>query len=172
MTELDQIWSQMLAAATAKAHDSGRHDIADYLRLKAANDAIRSLGVKWLFDSLIEIAAEATRRSPTVAIKRQEPHNFARGNSNMVGSLMNVSQGVRCLTLEAGWTRTPGDGIMRGGTLAAAKLTHFGILKANADLSLAYVGDLPVWHIEDEDGKRRPFRIKDLDDHFRIFLDA
>jgi hypothetical protein len=170
MTELDQLWSEMIQQAAAKAQNSGRQDVVDYLRLKAANDAIRAEGVKWLFDSLIEIAANVNRENTIVTIERKEPANFARGGSNMVGSLIHVRLGVRCLTLEAGWTRTPADGIMRGGTLAAARIEHFGMHKANADLSLAYAGELPIWHIEDEDGRRRPFRIVDLYSHFQIFL--
>ena len=170
MTELDQMWSQMLEGAAAKALDSGRGDLVEYLRLKAANDAIRAAGVDWLFDSLIEIASQATRRGTTVSIERKEPHSHRKGNSNMVGSLVEVRLGVRCLSLEAGWTRTPSDGIMRGGTLAAARISHFGMARANADLSLAYAGDLPIWHIDEDDGKRRPFRICDLNEHFEIFL--
>jgi hypothetical protein len=170
MTELDQVWSQMLESATVKALDSGRSDLVAYLRLKAANDAIRIAGVNWLFDSLIEIAADVTRRGQLVSIERKEPHNHRRGNSNMVGSLVQIRLGVRCLMLEAGWTRTPTDGIMRGGMLAAARISHFGMPKVNADLSLAYAGDLPIWHLEDEDGKRTPFRICDLQSHFDIFL--
>jgi hypothetical protein len=170
MTELDQIWSQMLESAAVKALDSGRDDLVEYLRLKAANDAIRVAGVTWLFDALIEIASETTRRGQAVSIDRKEPHNHRRGTSNMVGSLVQIRLGVRCLMLEAGWTRTPADGIMRGGVLAAARISHFGMARNNADLSLAYAGDLPIWHIEDEDGKRRPFRICDLREHFDIFL--
>lgn len=170
MTELDQFWSEMIRQAAARAQNSGRQDIVEYLRLKAANDAIRAEGVKWLFDSLIEIAANVNRNNAAITLERREPASFARGSSNMVGSQLNLRLGVRCLTIEAGWTRTPADGIMRGGTLAAARIVHFGMHKANADLSLAYAGELPVWHLEDEDGNRRPFRLPDLLGHFQIFL--
>jgi hypothetical protein len=172
MTELDQMWSQMLTEAAAKAIDSGRSDIVRYLRLKAANDAIRAEGVNWLCGSVIELAAEANRRHPAIAIERREPNVYRRGNSNMVGSLIQVRLGVRCLTLEAGWTRTPSDGIMRGGILAAARISHFGMSKANADLSLAYSGDLPLWFIDEEGQSRRPFRIRDLNEHFMILMDV
>lgn len=170
MNELDQIWSQMLDDAATKALDSGQSEIAEYLRLKAANDMIRSEGVKWLFDALIEIAGEAIRNNAGLTIERVHPHRFARGNSNMVGSLVSVRQGVRCLTLEAGWTRTPSDGIMRRGALAAARITHFGIRGANADLVLAYAGSLPLWQLESEDGERSLFKLTDLDAHFRTLI--
>jgi hypothetical protein len=170
MTELDQLWSQMLADAAAKAADTGRQEIAEYLRLKAANDAIRAEGVKWLFETMSEIVNTAASATRDLITEQVHPHNFQRGNSNMVGSMIRVRRGVRCLTLEAGWTRTPTDGIMRGGALAAARLRHFGMRKADADLSLAYAGPLPLWHFEDEDGKRSPFRVSDLYRHFQVFM--
>lgn len=170
MNELDHIWSQMLSSAEAKAIGAGRNDIAEYLRLKAANDAIRGEAVRWIFDVFDELAANAAVVRPSIVIEREHPHRFERGTSKMVGSLVRVRSGVRCLTLEAGWTRTPSDGIMRNGALAAARLTHFGIARANAELSLAYAGDLPIWHIDEDDGRRAPFRIADLHDHLKIFL--
>lgn len=170
MNELDQIWSQMLSSAEAKALDAGRNDIAEYLKLKAANDAIRGEAVRWIFDVFAELAAEAARVRPSIVIEREHPHRFERGASKMVGSLVRVRSGVRCLTLEAGWTRTPADGIMRNGALAAARLTHFGLARANAELSLVYAGELPIWHIDLASGYRTPFRIADLHDHVRIFL--
>lgn len=170
MTELDQIWSQMLENATVRAIGSGREDIVEYLRLKAANDAIRIAGVNWLFDSLVEIAAEETRRGRALQIDRLEPHAHRRGNSNMVGSMLRLNWGVRCLTVEAGWTRTPSDGVMTGGALASARISHFGMQSANADLSLSYLVDLPVWHLDEPGLGRRQFQLGDLKSHFQLFL--
>ena len=53
MNELDEIWSQMLEAAIAGSEAAGHGDVAEYLRLKATNDAIRRRSVAWLFDSMI-----------------------------------------------------------------------------------------------------------------------
>ena len=170
MNELDHIWSQMLSAAEAKAADAGRNDVVEYLRLKAANDAIRGEAVGWIIDVFAELVADVARNCPTIVVEREHPHRFERGASRMVGSLFRVRSGVRCLSLEAGWTRTPSDGIMRNGALAAARLTHFGIPRANAELSLAYAGELPIWHVEDDEGRRAPFRIADINEHLRIFL--
>ncbi|MBX7054552.1 MAG: hypothetical protein K1X36_06315 [Pyrinomonadaceae bacterium] len=170
MNELDHLWSQMLSSAESKALGAGRNDIAEYIKLKAANDAIRGEAVRWIFDVFAELADDAASVRPSIVIEREHPHRFERGTSRMVGSLVRARSGVRCLTLEAGWTRTPSDGIMRNGALAAARLTHFGIARANADLSLVYAGDLPIWHIEQDDGRRVPFRIADLNEHMKIFL--
>lgn len=168
MTELDQVWSQMLDDAAANASNAGRGDVADYLRLKATNDAIRERGVGWLFDTLVEIATAATQQHRSMTIEREHPHCFAHGSSTMVGSLLIVRQGVRCLTLEAGWARTPADGIMRGGALAFARLTHFGLPKIGALLRLVHVATLPSWQGEDgatvDSGEIRR--------HFELFLGA
>ena len=145
MTELDQVWSEMLDKATAKALQSGRSDIAEYLRLKAANDTIRRIGVEWLVNTILELAAHAHRGHPALIVEREEPHNFADGNSNMVGSLLRISHGVRCLTVEAGWTRTPGDGVMRGGALAFARVSHFGMPRSGEELRLVQADVFPRW---------------------------
>lgn len=161
----------MLAEAGENARASGRHSVAEYLALKATNDQIRERSVRWLFDSIIEIAANANRRNPTIEIEREEPHNFTFRGANMVGSLLRVRQGVRCMTLEAGWTRTPGDGFMRGGALAFARIRHFGITKANAELWLMSAGELPLWLAANDKNADETVDSPALQRHFRIFLD-
>ncbi len=167
MTELDSIWSEMLGEAAAKASDSGHRDIADYLRLKAANDEIRSIGVGWLVDTIVEIAGHAVRDHAAIIIEREEPYNFAHGNSNMVGSLIRVSHGVRCLTLEAGWTRTPRDGIMRNSALAMARITHFGLPNKGSELRLVHDDKLPKW-LDERDSR---IESKDLSYHVDVLCD-
>ena len=169
MNELDEMWSQMLSQALENAKASGRHDVAEYLNLKAANDTIRQASVQWLFDTLIEIAGDANRTNLGVSIERNDPHNFSYRGANLVGSLIRLRHGVRCLTVEAGWTRTPTDGFMRGGALAFAKITHLGIPKANAEISLTRSEEAPVWKLILEEKGVEIFRSEALRDHFRIF---
>lgn len=171
MNELDDVWSQMLAEAGENARASGRHSVAEYLALKATNDQIRERSVRWLFDSIIEIAASANRRNPTIEIEREDPHNFTFRGANLVGSLIRIRQGVRCLTLKAGWTRSPGDGFMRGGALAFARIGHFGITKANADLWLISTGELPQWLVVRDEIPGETVDSAALQRHFGIFLD-
>jgi hypothetical protein len=166
MTELDQAWSQLLDAATVKAQASGRRDVADYLRLKATNDAIRKVGCTWLFNTFVEIATDLQYSSRQIAIERQEPHNFAHGSSNMVGSRLNVRHGVRCLSIEAGWARTPSDGIMLKGALAYSLITHFGIPKAGSGLRLVHADTLPKWVTEEGALVDTAY----LRGHFNVFL--
>ena len=151
MNELDEMWSQKLSEAIENAKASGRHDVADYLSLKATNDAVRQTGVKWLFDAVIETAAEANRGSGSISIETTEVHNFAHRSANIVGSMVRLHYGVRCLTVEAGWTRTPSDGFMRGGALAFGRLVHKGMPKANAEIALTLAEETPVWKVISDD---------------------
>ena len=169
MNELDEMWTQMLSLALENAKESGRHDVADYLNLKAANDAIRQASVQWLFDTLIEIAGDANRTNTSISIERDDTHNFSYRGANLVGSLIRFRQGVRCLTVEAGWTRTPKDGFMRGGALAFARLTHLGMPKANAEISLIRSEGSPVWQVMLGEKGVRIFRSESLREHFRVF---
>ncbi len=136
MNELDEFWSDQLSTAIENAKGSGREDVADYLTLKAANDAIRALEVERLFESIIAAAMSDPIRSDRLLVERESPHNFLHRGGNLSGSLLRLRYGVRCMTVEAGWTRTPNDGFMRLGALACARTTHFGIPKANTELLL------------------------------------
>ena len=166
MNELDETWSRMLAVAIEKAKDAGRDGVADYLALKQSNDVIRQASVDWLFDSFVKIASEANRQNASITIEREEPHEFSFGNAKMAGSLIRIRLGVRRLTVEAGWPRTPSHGFMRGGALAAARIVHFGMPKAGAEIVLARDSDLPVWRLDDG----TTFESNDLTEHFRVFL--
>lgn len=170
MSELDQLWSQMLGEAMAAARNSGRHDVADYLDLKAKNDALRYAGVRWLFEMLIGIAGEASRELAAITINREEPHNFPHRGANIAGSLITFRLGVRCLTVEAGWTRTPADGFMRGGALAVARISHFGIAKMNVDLLLKPSELGPGWTASYSDGASIAVDEVFLRQHFVTFL--
>lgn len=172
MNEPDEIQAEQLADALNRAKAAGRGDVADYLLLKAANDAMRAASVNWLLDSVRAIARQANQENARVVIEDETPHNFAYGNANIVGSLVRFRQGVRCLTVEAGWTRQPADGFMRGGALALARITHFGIGKHNEDLLLVKTGDTLDWFAAGQDGQRKSFDAKDLQRHFQIFLAA
>ena len=167
MHELDEAWSQMLAAAMANAKSSGRGDVAEYLALKQSNDLVRQTGVDWLFQAFIEIASEANRQNPHIIIEREEPHEFEFERAIMAGSLIRVRSGVRSLMVEAGWTRIPAHGFMRGGALAAARIRHFGRPKAGIDLMLVKNEDAPAWRSATGENLDSKY----LREHFEIFLE-
>ncbi len=170
MNELDQVWTQMIEQALAKARSGGRGDVAEYFALKATNDTIRAESIKWLLDSMLEIASFANQNGASVKIENEDSHRFAFKNANLVGSLVRFHQGVRCLSVEAGWTRTPNDGFMRGGALAGAQISHFGLSRHNTDLLLVQSNDLPNWFSVSSDGKRDLFDSRHLNQHFQVFL--
>lgn len=166
MTELDAVWSKMLTESSESATHNGRDDVIAYLRLRASNDAIRRAGVEWLFSTLIDIAAPSMSVHANLSIDRMEPHNFRWGNSNMVGSRLDIRLGVRCLTAEAGWARTPSDGIMRSGALAFARLLHFGFPGATEEFRLFHGASLPSWL----SNENLSIRSDDLEGHFQLLV--
>jgi hypothetical protein len=171
MNELDEVWLQMIAQAQLQAQSAGRSDVAEYLALKANNDSLRSTSCQWLFDSFLELSEEVNRKGIRLEIESENPHRFSVGHSTMVGSLLRFRYGIRCLTIETGWTRTPTDGFMRGGSLAHAKISHFGISKSNVELLLLRnTQDAPFWAVIDKEGGKSVFAFDDLRDHFQVFL--
>ncbi len=139
------MWSSLLEKASHKADNTGRSDLADLLRLRLANDTVRQAGVDWLFDTLIELTFERQEAYQNLKIARTSPHTFKSGLSTMVGSLVEIGYGVRCLSAEAGWARTPSDGVMRDGGLAQANIRHFGMSAKNMNYRLVSGDSLPVW---------------------------
>ena len=169
MNELDQFWSEKLSTAIENARETGRADLANYLELKAANDAIRQTGVDQFLGTMIEIATLPEHFSKKISIERESPHSFRHRDANMVGSLLQLSYGVRCLTIEAGWTRTPTDGFMRLGALAFARITHLGIPRANAEFILKGDGKTAAWAVVRDDKADESFEMDQLNEHFLVF---
>lgn len=150
MSELDEFWSDQLSEAAANARTAGRSDVADFLTLKAKNDAVRITQIDQLFSMIIAAAMSDEYSGRNIVIERESPHNFSHRKANLVGSLLKLRLGVRCMTVEAGWTRTPSDGFMRLGALAFARITHFGVAKANMELALAAHPASPWQIVRDE----------------------
>ncbi len=171
MNELDQFWSEKLSSAIESAKQTGRGDLADYLRLKATNDAVRQTGVDEFFEAIIEIATLPEHASRKISIERESPHNFRHRDANMVGSLLRLRFGVRCMTVEAGWTRTPTDGFMRMGALAFARITHFGMPHANGEFILKRTDLGADWAAIRLEKVDTAFELHDLDQHFFVLID-
>ena len=136
MSELDEAWAAALSEAERKARLAGRAEVAEYLKLKNSNDLLRKAGVDWLLTEFTVLAGEANRAGGSIQLSKQEGHRFPTGTSTMVGHLLTLTNGVRTLYVEAGWPRTPRDGVVRGGGLAAANIRHLGIRSANEELLL------------------------------------
>jgi hypothetical protein len=137
VSEFDEEYEQRLAEAQRRAGSRGRDDVLDYLAVRASNDRLRARGVEWLLDSFTALAGELNRAGAGLTLQRTESHRFRVGHSTMVGTRLVLRNGIRELTIEAGWPRTPRDGIVRGGGLACARVSHFGAPSAGEELLLA-----------------------------------
>lgn len=168
MTELDRAWAQVLQQAAGSAEGAGREDLADYLRLKASNDLIRTVGVDWLVDTTLTIASPFMRDIRALTVERIEPHTFRWGNSTMIGIGLEMRLGIRCMLLEAGWARRPSDGIMKQGALAYCRLSHFGIPQASEEYRLVRAEPLPTWSTADGTA----LTVEMLERHLHLLLDS
>jgi hypothetical protein len=158
---------KLLTEAEPKGVSSGKSDVADYLELRRTNDALRQAGVTWLLATFIDAVAPHMRMRPGLRIDRTEVHSFLYESTTMIGSLLEMRHGVRRLTVEAGWVRRPGDGIMRDGALAVAYVEHFGLPKAGQSLKLKASAESTIW--VDEEGV--PATSATVTPHLELFLE-
>src|SRR5262249_36662499 len=169
MSDLDEAWELALAEAQTRAHAAGRRDIADYLSLRRRNDLLRRTGTNWLIEEFISLAGEANRSGAGIQLERHDEHRFSRGTSSMVGRQVTFRRGVRAVTVESGWPRTPKDGIVRGGGLACANIKHFGRAKNSVELLLVSRDGNPRWLVAD-DRKQTQLTAVHLRKHLQILL--
>ena len=138
--ELEEAWELALSEAAQRAQKTGRADIARYLDLRRRNDLLRRTAVDWLNEVFTVMAADANRVSAGIQIERRDDHRFRRGPATMVGTQLILRRGVRALTVESGWPRTPRDGVVRGDGLAYAHIKHLGRTRNNDELLLVRSG--------------------------------
>jgi hypothetical protein len=167
----DEEYEREMAEARRRARAQGRGDVLDYLSLKAANDSLRARAVELLLGAFTTLAGELNREGAGVALARADAHRFRVGHSTMVGARLTLTRGLRSLTVEAGWPRSPRDGIVRGGGLASARVGHFGAPKAGEELLLLPAGDGPRWFVLEETGARTELLEQHLRRHFVRLLE-
>lgn len=148
MQDLEEAWEIALADATERARRAGRTDIARYLDLRRRNDLLRRAATDWLNQSVMALAADANRNGAAIQIEQAADHRFRRGASIMAGTKVILRRGVRALTIEIGWPRTPGDGIVRGLGLACANIRHLGRSRLDDELMLlSSPSGSPQWFV-------------------------
>src|SRR2546422_9990375 len=113
VSELDEAWTLALAEAEARARAAGRKDISEYLALRSSNDLIRKIASDWLLRMFAAIAGAANRAGASIQISKEDAHRFRVGQASMVGSRLSLRNGVRMVSVETGWPRTPRDGFIR-----------------------------------------------------------
>jgi hypothetical protein len=171
MTELDEAWELALAEANNRARAAGRGDIANYLSLRQRNDLLRSTATEWLVNAALLVAAKANRHGAGIQIEQDDTHRFQRGSATMVGRRITLRRGVRAITIETGWPRTPRDGIVRGGALAGGNIKHFGRPRANVELLLMRSSSgAPQWYIHDQHGKKSVLSEAEIQAHISLLI--
>jgi hypothetical protein len=171
VSELEEAWDLALAEAERRARAAGRRDIADYVALRAQNDLLRRTAVDWLVTTVTAFAAKANRAGGGIQIEQKDAHQFTVGHATMVGSQLTLRSGVRALSIETGWPRTPRDGFVRGGGLACANLKHFGWPRANTQLLLVRSpNETPQWVVLEKTGTRSPLTEAKLRAHFSMLI--
>jgi hypothetical protein len=171
MSELDEAWTIALAEAESRARAGGRTDLSAYLALRNSNDLHRKVGSDWLLTTFTTVAGEANRAGGSLQLSRNDTHRFKIENATMVGPRINLENGVRRLSVEVGWPRTPRDGFIRGGGLACAKIQHLG--RKSLDEELRLILDptgTPRWIVKESDHGFREVHETDLRRHVSILL--
>lgn len=170
MTDTDDLFEQFLAAATLHAPVVRNSSLAGFIALKTANDALRTIHSKRFFDLLTSAAAHAAGKGVAIDVEHADGHRFKIEKMTLAGEVYRFRHGIRCLTAEAGWTRTPSDGFMRGNALAVARLSHFGYARETEELHLLKFEDEPRWFRVAKDATRISFEPEDVVRHFRLLL--
>jgi hypothetical protein len=171
LSELEDAWEMALADARQRARAAGRRDIEDYLDLRRQNDLLRRTATEWLMTTFTTLAGDANRRGASIQVETQHEHRFMLGHATMVGNKLTLRCGVRALTIESGWPRTPRDGFIRGGGLARANLRHFGRKHHDAELLLRRSPQgTPQWLLMEKDGSQISLTETHLRDHLSVLL--
>ena len=166
MQDLEEAWELALAEATERARRAGRTDIARYLDLRRRNDLLRRAATDWLNQAVLALAGDANRNGAAIQIEQAAAHRFRRGIATMAGTKLILRRGVRALTIEIGWPRTPGDGIVRGLGLACANIKHLGRTRLDEELMLlSSSSGSPQWFIL-KDKQQTLLTESDLLNHF------
>src|SRR6266850_723787 len=160
------------AMITGKQYLNARFIVLILDSLRNSNDLLRKAGVEWLITSFTTLAGEVNRVGSSLAITNDEGYRFRTGSSTMVGRRLTLANGVRTLFLEAGWPRTPRDGVVRGGGLACGTVRHLGLRDSSEEILLVKSeSGAPRWVIVKKHGSRAPFHESSVRRHIAILLD-
>ncbi len=171
MSELDEAWALALAEAEAQARAAGRADIREYIALRSSNDRKRKFGSDWIIKAFTQAAAEANRAGASIQIFNTDGHRFKVGSATMVGRRLVLENGIRALSIEVGWPRSPADGFLRGGGLACANISHLGMKSSSEHYRLQVDRkDHPHWQSQPEHGLRREIHEADIRHHLSVLL--
>lgn len=164
------VFTQDLDRAIARSKESGRFELSDYLELKANNDRIREEARKWIFETIEEIVFEFNKHGAKIKIETLYKKSIKYGYSSLTGNRMELKQGLRCFSIEVGWTQSIEDGVMKSSSLAFGRLSHFGFRKETEEIELHKFEGKPRWFSIGEDMTRHSFTVSSLKRHFEVLL--
>jgi hypothetical protein len=168
MTTSEHFWSKLLDDEIARGNVSAEGVFQDYLSVRGANNEIRNDAAEWLFESFVAFSNRLSSDGFQISVERNTDTRFAFHWATLSGSSIIVSNGLRKLSCEVGSIKAPGDGIIKGGGIAIARLSHFGIPEKDQILRLLVGEEKARWVV---DGNRpRDFDAYDLVRHFKILL--
>ena len=159
-----------LDTAIRSSKDSNRFELADYFDLKVTNDKVREEAKKWLFDSVNDIVHAFNGHGAKILTEHLYKKQIKYFYSSLTGERLELRQGLRCMTLEVGWTRSIDDGVMRAGSLAFGRISHFGFRKEMEEIELHRFEGNPQWFAIGEDMMRTPFSVASLKKHFKVLM--
>lgn len=170
MHDFDDLWQDLMESETPLPGSLAPGLMNEYLDLKNNNDAIRNKESARFVSLFTKVVSEANRRGLKIITEKVEPHRFPMLDAIMAGFLLRFRHGLRCLEIETGWTKTPGDGFMRGNALVCAKISHFGRARENQELALIREEGAPRWFSVDGERRLSPFGVEGLRRHFEVFM--
>lgn len=170
MRDIEEIWEETVAQTL----DSAANDVSvDFSTLKNTRDALRETACQKLLEIFRLIGENFAEKGLKISLQHAPTHRFDVQMTSMVGQKLVLSCGIRSLTIEAGYPRTGTDGFMRGNSLAAARISHFGVAQANQLLYLHQLDESePTWFTSESEFSRKAFEAADVRRHFGILLET
>lgn len=166
MTMSEEFWMTLLDEEIARGSVSAEGVFQDYLSVRGANNDIRVRATDWLFGSFAELSERLSSQGLELPLERSDDIRFTFLGATLLGSAIAFSNGVRRLSCEVGSIKAPGHGIIKGGGIAIARISHFGIPEKEQTLRLV-VGEESARWVVDSDCMRL-FDAYDLVRHFRV----
>ena len=168
MITSEEFWHRLLDEEIARGTVTAEGVFEDYLAVRGANNEIRDSATEWLFRSFDELAERLRLQAFECSVERSDESQFNFLGATLTGPAIFFSHGVKRLSCEVGSIKAPGHGIIKGGGVAVARISHFGMPEKEQFLRLSVGEGSARWTVESE--RLRQFDAYDLMAHFRILI--
>jgi len=168
MTTSDDFWLKLLDQEIERGTVSAEGVFQDYLSVRGANNSIRKHAAEWVFSSFLKFSEKLTSNGFQIVMEEKTESQFVFEGATLTGPSMVFTSGVRNLSCEVGSIKAPGHGIIKGGGIAIARLSHFGIPERNQILRLIVGEETGRWVVDG--GPPRQFDAYDIVGHFKILV--